>query len=91
MEMASYRCEYHGPSGTRCTARAGLEIDHIEPYARGGSNRSQNLRVLCRRHNLLAAKKAYGEEFIRTRIEERLQASGVVASTTEQTTARFFV
>jgi hypothetical protein len=28
MEKASYQCEYRG---ARCTARAGLEIDHIDP------------------------------------------------------------
>ncbi len=31
---ASYRCEYHGPGGVRCTERTGLEIDHVVPYAR---------------------------------------------------------
>ncbi len=60
----------------RCTARVGLEIDHIEPVGKGGSSGEENLRVLCRGHKLLAAEREFGEEFIREKIEGR--RSGVV-------------
>ncbi|UCH83584.1 MAG: HNH endonuclease, partial [Candidatus Latescibacterota bacterium] len=38
----------------------GLEIDHIEPHARGGANAANNLRLLCGRHNRLEAKRVLG-------------------------------
>ncbi len=71
MERADYQCEYRGPGGVRCTARTRLEIDHIDPVAKGGSHGEENLRVLCRGHNLLAAKREFGEEFMRGKIEGR--------------------
>ncbi len=79
-ERADYQCEYRGPGGVRCTARTRLEIDHIDPVAKGGSHSEENLRVLCRGHNLLAAKREFGEEFMRGKIEGRKgkQSSGGV-------------
>ncbi len=71
MDDAGYQCEYTGPDGVRCTARVGLEIDHIIPHAKGGSSGEENLRVLCRGHNLLLAEREFGEEFMRGKIEGR--------------------
>ncbi len=71
LARADYQCEYRGPGGVRCTARTRLEIDHIDPVAKGGSHSEENLRVLCRGHNLLAAKREFGEEFMRGKIEGR--------------------
>ncbi len=71
LERADYQCEYRGPGGVRCTARIRLEVDHIDPVGKGGSHGEENLRVLCRGHNLLAAKREFGEEFMRRKIEER--------------------
>jgi hypothetical protein len=68
LEEASYQCEYHGPSGVRCSARASLEIDHVKPFGKGGTNAPANLRVLCKRHNLFVAAKEYGDEFLETKI-----------------------
>ena len=80
-ERADYRCEHVGPDGVRCTARARLEIDHIRPYAKKGDHSEANLRVLCRGHNLLAARREFGSEFMSRRIEEgRARASAVVCS-----------
>ena len=58
----------------RCTARAGLEIDHVRPYAKGGSSGEENLRVLCRGHNLLSAAREFGEA---ARIGETIEIDGV--------------
>ncbi len=69
LERASYQCEYTGPGGVRCTARAGLEIDHIDPYVRGGAGSGGNLRALCRAHNLFSAARDFGEDFMRGKIE----------------------
>ena len=71
LERAAHRCEYHGPDGKRCDARAALEIDHRYPFARGGTSSPANLRVLCRAHNLFAAEKTFGERFIREKIRTR--------------------
>ena len=76
MARAGYQCEYTGPEGVRCTARVGLEIDHIKPHGKGGSSGEENLRVLCRGHNLLLAEREFGEEFMRGKIEGRKSQSG---------------
>ncbi|MBI1860408.1 MAG: HNH endonuclease [Deltaproteobacteria bacterium] len=52
-----YRCSYVGQNGGRCNQTAHLHIDHIKPYAMGGSSRDlANLRLLCRAHNLAKAR-----------------------------------
>ena len=75
----NYQCSYVSPSGTKCSCRRNLEIDHIVPFALGGSSDFNNLRVLCASHNLHAARRAFGAEFIESKIEARtdsIQASG---------------
>jgi hypothetical protein len=48
-------------TGKRCGSRYFLEIDHsIKPVALGGSNDPENLRLLCRGHNAMAAVKIFG-------------------------------
>lgn len=55
---ANHCCEYSDPvSGKKCANRYQLQIDHIVPLARGGGNDLENLRALCRTHNLLAARQ----------------------------------
>jgi hypothetical protein len=56
------RCTYVGPDGRRCGETWNLEIDHIIPYAKGGSNAPENLRLLCPAHNRLAAEREFGGE-----------------------------
>ena len=55
------QCTHVGPDGTRCSAKHNLEIDHIKPWALGGTNEPDNLRVLCKAHNLHRARKTFGE------------------------------
>ncbi len=77
LERACYQCEFTGTGGARCSARTGLEIDHIDPYAKGGGVGEENLRVLCRAHNLFSAAREFGEEFMRGKIE----GNGDIATT----------
>lgn len=48
---AGHQCEARDESGRRCTERRNLQLDHIKPYAIGGDNSEQNIRVLCSGHN----------------------------------------
>ncbi len=84
LERAGYQCEYRGPGGVRCTQRTGLEIDHIEPYAKGGSTSERNLRVLCKSHKLLVAAREYGEAFMRGKVEERKNAQSSKSAETAE-------
>lgn len=56
------RCAYTAEDGTRCAATTQLEYDHIIPWARGGrSDDPENIRLLCRPHNLYLARKTFGD------------------------------
>jgi 5-methylcytosine-specific restriction endonuclease McrA len=58
------RCTYVGGDGQRCDSTQALQVDHKTPFARGGPNTASNLRLLCAKHNRLAAEKCYGTEFM---------------------------
>jgi len=59
------RCAYVGATGRRCGSKQALQIDHIEPFARGGPAIAANLRLLCAEHNRLAAGELFGETLMR--------------------------
>ncbi len=60
---AGGRCEYVDPeTNKRCESKWGLERDHVVPFGQGGSSSSENLRLICRTHNGLAAVQVYGRE-----------------------------
>ena len=61
-ERDGERCTFTDDRGNRCPARADLEIDHIVPRARGGTNDAENLRVVCR-----AAQQALRRASLRPR------------------------
>jgi 5-methylcytosine-specific restriction endonuclease McrA len=55
------QCSYvNSETKRRCTSRFKLEVDHIKPFAMGGSHEPENLRLLCKAHNLHHAIKSYG-------------------------------
>ena len=54
------RCSYVGSTGQRCNAVAGLQLDHVRPFARGGEGTAGNLRLLCAAHNRLEAERVMG-------------------------------
>jgi hypothetical protein len=51
-----------GPDGRRCESRWKLEIDHIQPFALGGTPELHLLRLRCRPHNIHYAEQVYGRE-----------------------------
>jgi 5-methylcytosine-specific restriction endonuclease McrA len=55
------RCEWILPSGERCDCRRMLEFDHVEPLALGGKSTIENVRLVCRSHNLVAARQVFGD------------------------------
>ena len=59
------RCTFVGANGKRCNSTWDLEIDHIIPVARGGDDSPDNLRLLCRKHNIQQAEKVYGRKFMK--------------------------
>ena len=49
-------------SGRRCSSKFGLQLDHLKPYALGGSNHPDNLALKCRAHNQFAAIQEFGRD-----------------------------
>jgi hypothetical protein len=47
----SGRCQFSNSEGKLCGSPYQIEIDHILPLSRGGTNDIENLRCLCRAHN----------------------------------------
>jgi len=69
-------CTYVSPEGVRCCEQRFLQVDHVLPVARGGTNELENLRIYCGPHNQLLAgqllaEQWMGREFIETKREER--------------------
>jgi 5-methylcytosine-specific restriction endonuclease McrA len=69
MERDGGRCTYVSPDGRRCEATSRLELDHIVPVAKGGQATVENLRARCRGHNQLEAKRTFGAEFMKSKVE----------------------
>jgi 5-methylcytosine-specific restriction endonuclease McrA len=62
------RCTYVDASGQRCRETGCLELDHIDPHARGGPPTVENLRLRCRSHNALAAEYVFGRDFMASKM-----------------------
>jgi hypothetical protein len=69
------QCCFVGHDGRRCSRRAGLQIDHIQPVSRGGSNHPDNLRLLCAIHNRTAAAQLFGRDFMMQKYQDRYSES----------------
>jgi hypothetical protein len=62
------RCAFVSPDGRRCNARAFIQFDHLEPFAWRGASDTSNLRLLCKAHNLLHARRCFGKLHIAAKI-----------------------
>ena len=69
-ERDGERCTFTDAEGHRCPATTWLELDHVIPRARGGTNEPGNLRVRCRAHNALYAEQTFGKEHVGRKIRE---------------------
>jgi hypothetical protein len=58
------RCQWPLDSGGICGSSERLELDHVIPRARGGASTIANVRLLCRFHNDLSARRAYGDDWM---------------------------
>ena len=77
------QCTFVSDDGRRCGARGRLELDHVEPWAVGGEDTVQNLRLRCRAHNLRHAENCFGSARIRAARAEpprTAQANGGAAT-----------
>jgi len=54
------RCQWPLAAGGVCGRTHRLELDHVVPRARGGGSTAAELRILCRFHNLEAARQVFG-------------------------------
>ncbi len=64
MNRDEKQCTFVSKDGKRCTEKHALQFDHKFPYAAGGSNGTENIRLICRTHNLLLAERFFGKEKI---------------------------
>jgi 5-methylcytosine-specific restriction endonuclease McrA len=55
------RCRYRDEAGRRCPERHRLEYHHLHPFAMGGAHALDNVRLMCRSHNLYLAEHDYGQ------------------------------
>ncbi len=82
------RCTYVGPDGDRCPARGYLELDHVRPKAREGTETAGNLRVRCRAHNALYAEQVFGRAHVAGRTHLRRRKCAPTTTASFETVAR---
>jgi hypothetical protein len=58
------RCEWRFESGERCNSPVLPEQDHVTPSALGGPTTLEGMRILCRPHNDLAARRVFGDRWM---------------------------
>jgi 5-methylcytosine-specific restriction endonuclease McrA len=55
------RCQFRLENGEPCGSTHRLQFDHVRPVALGGESTVPNLRLACSAHNLLAARRIFGD------------------------------
>ncbi|HUG54822.1 MAG TPA: HNH endonuclease [Vicinamibacteria bacterium] len=58
------RCRYRDGRGRRCPARESLQFHHVVPRALGGPHSVDNVRLMCRVHNVFLAEVDYGKRLM---------------------------
>ncbi|HET7825297.1 MAG TPA: HNH endonuclease signature motif containing protein [Anaeromyxobacter sp.] len=54
-------CSWRLDSGGVCGSTRRLQFDHVTPPALGGASTVENVRLLCATHNVLSARRVYGD------------------------------
>ena len=65
------QCTFRDGQGRRCSARKFVTLEHRHPYSVGGPPTVENICLLCRAHNVDAARKVFGEAFIAAKSSRR--------------------
>jgi hypothetical protein len=60
MKRDGGRCQFRLASSEICGCTRYLQFDHIEPRALGGLSTVANLRLRCRAHNIVEARRVFG-------------------------------
>jgi hypothetical protein len=76
------RCQWALDGGGICGSTHQVELDHVVPRGRGGPSTIGNMRVLCRTHNLLAARKVYGDAWM-----DRFRRGGETTASADATSS----
>jgi hypothetical protein len=58
------RCQWKLANGEICGCTRHLQVDHVKPLALGGTSTVDNVRILCRSHNLEAARLVFGDAWM---------------------------
>jgi len=58
------RCSWPLDGGGTCGSTHQLELDHVGPWAKWGDSTEANLRLVCGRHNRLAARQEFGDRCV---------------------------
>ena len=58
------KCTWPLADGGVCGSTVRLEVDHVVPRGKDWPSTADNCRILCRVHNLEAARAAYGDEMM---------------------------
>jgi 5-methylcytosine-specific restriction endonuclease McrA len=56
------KCQWPVVGGGACGSTVRLEVDHVVPRGKGGPSMVENCRILCKPHNLEAARQVYGDK-----------------------------
>jgi 5-methylcytosine-specific restriction endonuclease McrA len=69
-------CQWPVLTGGVCGSQTRLEYDHAEPDSLGGASTIDNVRLLCRWHNQLAALEIFGGTFMMKFMRPKVKAAG---------------
>ena len=57
-------CQWPLDGGGTCGSTHRLQLDHVEPAARGGPPTAAILRILCEAHDKEAARRTFGAGWV---------------------------